>query len=116
MRDTRYCYDGAWQHAQAIGTAANGGDGSGKARLTAVRRVLDAPGSGANSVDVIYAYDAYGNRTTQTEYGAYGTVSRANENVALPAGEMSHPCVRDRRAAGPGELAQVALGHLLWGK
>ncbi|MCL5264647.1 MAG: hypothetical protein M1343_05560 [Chloroflexi bacterium] len=39
--------------------------------LTAVRRNLD----GTNLSDVSYAYDSYGNRTSVTEYGTYGSYS-----------------------------------------
>lgn len=68
LRDTRYCYDGSARHDNPIGSWLYGDDGTQRARLTAVRRVLDA----ARSVDVTYGYDGFGHRVSMTEYNGYG--------------------------------------------
>jgi hypothetical protein len=73
VRDTRSCYDGAWDHTAVIGSGGGGGNTSGRGLLTAVRKVLN----GTQCVDTTYGYDAFGNRTTVTAYGAYGTTGGA---------------------------------------
>ncbi|TAK35827.1 MAG: hypothetical protein EPO21_04880 [Chloroflexota bacterium] len=69
VRATHYCYDGSYNWAHNIGDGLFGDDQSFRGRLTSVRQVLD----GTSCVDVTYDYDGYGNRTSETEYGAYGT-------------------------------------------
>jgi len=73
LRDSRFCYDGSWKHTTVIGSGTNGDDGSYRARLTAVRRILDP----THCVDVTYGYDGYGHQTSMTEYGVYGTTGGA---------------------------------------
>jgi YD repeat-containing protein len=77
LRDVRSCYDGSYRHDTPIGSGQYGDDGSRRARLTAVRRVLNAK----QCVDVVFGYDGFGRQTSLTEYGGYGTTGGALANT-----------------------------------
>jgi len=62
VQETQYCYDGSSSYTTPPTTG----------NLTTVRKVLTY-GAGGQCVDVGYGYDEYGNQTSISEWGNYGT-------------------------------------------